>query len=193
MALAKGTVVGDGLPGGNVPGFEYAQRVILAWSNALSALGERYNQSWSDIKQGKYGLKECIMNLASAYEISFDAALEVLKGPNFKGHPGWLQIEYNKTTDEPNSLAGIAKLDKSYDQSTVLVDTDHERLGASGGATGALCTSSWAIKGRFDTIRLDLDKNKVKKLTNGHYIGFVIAQGITAEPPLVIVMLRVTS
>jgi hypothetical protein len=193
MAIPKGNVVGGAASGGNFPGFDYAQRVVLAWGGALTALGESYNQAWSDIKQGDYGLKKYIGNLANAYEVSFGVALEVLKGPNFKSRPEWLQIEYNKTTDNPNTLSGIAKLDKNYNQSVVLVDTDYERLSGSSKAVGKICTSSWAIKSRFDTIRLDLDRTRVRALLNGYYIGFVIAQGITAEPPLAIVMLRVTS
>lgn len=180
----------------NLPGFAYAQRVTAAWSSAALAMTETYNRSWNEIKAGTYDLGCLMKTWATVYETCSDVAVEAMKGPSSGSGPEWLHFEFNRSnnTNTPETLQNVASLDRKYGQDVVPQATTFERLGAPATEDLALFQrASWNDNLRRDAIRIELDVDKVKYLSPGHYIGFVLAQGVTAKPPLVIVMLRVTA
>ncbi len=184
----------------NPPGLSYAQRVAAAWGSAALAMTETYNRSWNEVRAGTYDLGSLMRTWATVYETYSDVAVEALKGPSFRSGPEWLHIQYDKKTRTPDSLSGIATLDRKYGQDAVPQKTPFERLGSiaaksvSPGPDLELFknTPFWTDSLRRDAIRVLLDKDKVQNLDAGHYVGFVLVQGVTAAPPLVIVLLRVT-
>jgi hypothetical protein len=97
-----------------------------------------------------------------------------------------------KTSASPDALSGVAMLDRKCGQDVELETTDFERLGVQPGkGLPHFKSCDWTDDLRRDAVRVQLDETSVEALAEGHYIGFVLAQGVTAEPPLVIVMLRV--
>lgn len=184
----------------NPPGLSYAQRVATAWGSAALAMTETYNRSWNEVRAGTYDLGSLMRTWATVYETYSDVAVEALKGPSFRSGPEWLHIQYDKKTRTPDSLSGIATLDRKYGQDVVPQTTPFERLGSIAAKSGApgpdlelfKNTTFWTDSLRRDAIRVHLDKDKVQNLDAGHYVGFVLVQGVTAAPPLVIVLLRVT-
>jgi hypothetical protein len=203
----------------NLPGFGYAQRVITAWTNALTAMGETFNQSWSDIQQGRYDFGSFMKASTSVWGTSFDVLAEVWKGPNLRTGPQWLHFQFQKKpapSGSPDVLTGTARLDRKWGRDVNLQTVEFERLGQpvpaatasdanakgkAGAKTGAqpdgvsagrVWTScTWSDDLRRDAVDVTLNVATVRELPPGQYLGFVLASGTTAEPPLVIVMLQV--
>jgi hypothetical protein len=184
--------IGSGGPGRNFPGFGYSQRVVTAWGNALTGIAENYNDSWNQIIQGTYGCGSWMRTVATTYETLFDAAAEVLKGPSFRSRPEWLH--FSVSANIPNSLSGVLSLDHALGPHVRLVCTPFERLGQGKGKDADLWKHvDWTDAQRRDSITVVLDQDVVATLGAGHYLGFVLANGVTGEPPLGIVMLQVTT
>lgn len=209
--MAKKKELADRLPEGgaddgvddNLPGFAYAQRVISAWNNALTAMGETFNQSWSDIQQGRFDFSSWMRTLSSTYSASFDAMMEVWKGPGFRSTPQWLHFRFMKSqgrAGSPDVLTGTVPLDKKWSRDVNLETVPFERMGRGGGPAKSdgdvdvpplWSQCDWVDDLRRDAIEVTLDVAAVRTLPPGQYLGFVLASGTTAEPPLVIVMLQV--
>jgi hypothetical protein len=187
----------------NLPGFAFAQRMVTAWSNALTAMGETFNQSWSDIQQGRYDFSGYMKTLTSTYAASFDALMEFWKGPTFRASPQWLHFRFKKSQGRegsPDVLTGTVRLDKKWGRDVNLETVPFERLGEApakaGKAANKDATDLWSECGWLDDLRRDavdvsLNVSAVRSLAAGQYLGFVLASGTTAEPPLVIVVLQV--
>lgn len=184
----------------NLPGFAYAQRVISAWNNALTAMGETFNQSWSDIQQGRFTFGSWMKTLSSTYSASFDAMTELWKGPTFRTTPQWLHFRFVKSLGpggSPDVLTGTVPLDKKWSRDINLETVPFERMGRAGTADDGADVPSlwsqceWVDDLRRDAVEVTLDVTAVRRLAPGQYLGFVLASGTTAEPPLVIVMLQV--
>lgn len=196
----------------NLPGFAYAQRVVTAWSNALTAMGEGFNQGWSDIQQGNYGFRALMKTWASTWSASFDVLMELWKGPNFRTTPQWLHFRLVKNgpssgktgkaappTITPDVLEGTIPLDKKWGRDVDLETMPFERLGGGGTAaapSAALSelwsTCAWTDDLRRDSLDIALDVKVAATLAAGQYLGVVLASGTTGEPPLAVVMLQVT-
>ena len=187
----------------NLPGFAYAQRVISAWNNALTAMGETFNQSWSDIQQGRFDFGSWMKTVSSTYSASFDAMMEVWKGPNFRSTPQWLHFRFVKGQGRggsPDVLTGIAALDKKWGRDVTLETVPFERMGRTADQPGSQADGEvpplwsqcdWVDDLRRDALEVSLDVAAVRTLAPGQYLGFVLTSGTTAEPPLVIAMLQV--
>lgn len=196
----------------NLPGFAYAQRVVTAWSNALTAMGEGFNQGWSDIQQGNYGFRALMKTWASTWTASFDVLLELWKGPNFRTAPQWLHFRLVKSGQPsgargktaapavtPDVLEGTLPLDKKWGRDVELETMAFERLGAAGPAAASATalselwsTCAWTDDLRRDSLDIALDVKVAATLAPGQYLGIVLASGTTGEPPLAVVMLQVT-
>jgi hypothetical protein len=187
----------------NLPGFAYAQRVISAWNNALTAMGETFNQSWSDIQQGRFDFGTWMKTVSSTYSASFDVMMEFWKGPNFRTAPQWLHFRFVKShgrAGSPDVLTGTASLDRKWSRDVNLETVPFERMGRAAGQPTETADKDvpslwsqcdWADDLRRDAIQVTLDVAAVRQLPPGQYLGFVLASGTTAEPPLVIVMIQV--
>ena len=188
----------------NLPGFAFAQRMVSAWSNALTAMGETFNQSWSDIQQGRYDFSSFMKTVSSTYASSWDALLEFWKGPSFRTAPQWLHFRFLKSQGDggsPDVLTGTAPLDKKWSRDVNLETVEFERMGqAAPGARRAEARTDakslwsecvWLDDLRRDVVDISLNVTAVRALPAGQYLGLVLASGTTAEPPLVIVMLQV--
>lgn len=189
----------------NLPGFAFAQRMVTAWSNALTAMGETFNQSWSDIQQGRYDFSSYMKTLTSTYAASFDAVMEFWKGPTFRSAPQWLHFRFDKSQGRegsPDVLTGTARLDKKWGRDVNLETVPFERLGQAAKAAKVPQDAKEAAKDlwsecvwlddlRRDAVDVSLNVGAVRSLGAGQYLGFVLASGTTAEPPLVIVMVQV--
>lgn len=205
--MPKKRVPDDRLPEGgaddgvddNLPGFAYAQRVISAWNNALTTMGETFNQSWSDIQQGRFDFGSWMKTVTSTYSASFEVLVEMWKGPTFRPAPQWLHFRFVKSQGQagsPDVLTGIAPLDKKWSRDVNLETVPFERMGRAGGRTEGELPAVWSHCDWLDDLRRDaievsLDVAAVRTLAPGQYLGFVLASGTTAEPPLVIAMLQV--
>jgi hypothetical protein len=196
--------------------------MVTAWSNALTAMGETFNQSWSDIQQGRYDFSAYMKTVTSTYAASFDALMEFWKGPTFSSSPQWLHFRFDKSQGRdgtPDVLTGTVRLDKKWGRDVNLETVPFERLGqpipkattkAAQAATKEVSKDAtkettkettdatdlwsecvWLDDLRRDSVDVTLNVSAVRSLPAGQYLGFVLASGTTAEPPLVIVMLQV--
>lgn len=213
MAMAKNRT-DDRIPAGgaddgiddNLPGFAYAQRVVTAWTNALTAMGEGFNQGWSEIQQGRYGFGALMRTWASTWSASVDVLQELWKGPNFRTAPQWVHFRVTKASAKrkvtPDVLESTLPLDKKWGRDVELETMPFERLGTPAKASTSAASSKalaelWSACGWTDDLRRDslnvaLNVKAAAELDSGQYLGVVLAAGTTGEPPLAVVLLHVS-
>ena len=69
----RGHPIGASPSVASIPGWEYYQRLSQAWSSALLAQAEAYNEAWPKIREGNYELKDAIKTCANVIERYYDA------------------------------------------------------------------------------------------------------------------------
>ena len=170
----------------NVPGFRYVSRVFEAGYNALANQAERANGAWAEIKQGRWGFGSAMRMWAEAVEEYYGVAVEAAKGPVYAHRPAWLVFPYSKKNSP--TLNDQAELDCRVDEG----ELDYTSFEAFGKGKASKTLYRTAPQGKGTTVTVQLDKNQVKKLPNGDYVSFIFPKGAGSQPPLVIVVLRVT-
>jgi hypothetical protein len=175
----------------NFPGMDYLVRVGSLWNNVLLKQSAEMNTFWSSIKDGNYTHPGLFKAWAGAVEDYYSIAVEASKGPGYISRPAWLYFSYSKTTKPV--LAYTARLDRSESAATVLDKTDFTSLdsGAKLLAKDVYVDSGCHLNG--NELQITLDKDNLALVNEeGQYISFVFGKNRGPEPPLVIVVLRIS-
>jgi hypothetical protein len=171
----------------NVPGYRYVSRVFEASYNALTNQAEKANGAWAEIKQGRWGFGSAMRMWAEAMEEYYSVAVEVARGPAYAHRPAWLVFPFSKKAAP--TLIDQAELDCSVDEGE-LDYTSFEAFGRGKASKKKIYRR--APLARHSTVSVQLDKDEVKDLDNGDYVSFIFPKGAGSQPPLVIVVLRVS-
>lgn len=175
----------------NFPGMDYFVRVGSLWNNILVKQAAEMDTFWSSVKEGNYTHQGLFKAWAGAVEDYYSIAVEASKGPGYVSRPGWLYFSYSKATNPV--MAYTARLDRSESAATVLDKTDFISLdgGDKLAAKEVYVDSGCHLNGNELHITLDKDKLALVK-QEGQFISFVFGKNRGPEPPLVIVVLRIS-
>lgn len=179
----------------NPPGLEYLLRIGKAWEGALTGQTAALREAWNELKGGTYTQEKAMKIWSGLAESQFDVVTEVAKGPAYVFRPAWLYFSYKIGSKLP--VEGAAKIDRTESQATNLDTTD---LASMSGGSALRGTGNQSIyqtcvptsSRREISIKLDIAEIDKQAAANNQYMGFILGKDRGAEPPLVIVILRVT-
>ena len=180
----------------NIPGMEYLLRVGTLYNNVVTKQADEMQTAWSAIKNGTYKYQDACRVWATAVEDYYGLAVDVSRGPGYISRPAWLYFEYSKTN--PSTLSYPARLDRSESPATDLNTTDFANLDKGNGPSFLLASDLYQqheVSGEQVKIVLNdkyLANAPPAPSLNGQYISFVFGKNRGPEPPLVIVVLRLT-
>jgi hypothetical protein len=177
----------------NFPGYSYLQRVSTAFTNAMAAMTENYNENWGRMKAGSFTFGDYMKSLAIACDTYYDVGAEAFKGPSAADRVEWVHFTWDQKKGTPDTLkTPPVDLGRKCSLDAELDWTPMANFG--GGSNLDLIQScEWTDALRRDQVEIVMDVNKIKAQAQpGHYIGFVLERGNTGVPPLVAVMLHVT-
>ena len=178
------------------PGFEFVDRVGQAWISASAAQTRLANEAWSQMRSGNLGLSDLMQFWARSVESQFGTFLELSRGPGFVRQPAWLYFDYKKGETGQTALEGLATLSRSEALATNLDKTDFAYF--EGGPSKLMeddYTAQWLDSTNRTDIKITIavEKLEAADVQVGQYIAFVLAAGRSSEPPLAIVMLRISA
>jgi hypothetical protein len=178
-----------------VPGFDYVERIGMAWQRALTTHAEIANKYWDQIKAGKFDCATMMASWAKVAEAYFGPTVEAFRGPGFVREPVWLSFNYQRALN--NALEDVVRLPQAQSDATTLLMTDFAPFYTQPALLSSKVYKScdWADDDSSRTqIKIVLDHNELQKINvaPGQYISFVLAANRGPEAPLVIVMLLVT-
>jgi len=187
------------------PGIEYFERVGLAWTNALSVNRKALDDAWSEMKDGTYDYKQMMKTWADTAESYYGVAVEAQRGPGYQRQPVWVYFDYGPQRGgpaRPNTLERLATLERTESEGTNLECTEFASLLENDHLDPEKVYSTlpqWEGASRsriymaLDTDFIHQHVKPPKSIKHQQqYISFILAAGRTSEPPLVIVMLRVS-
>lgn len=185
---------------GNVPGMDYAVRVGHALTEALLTQVDLLNDAWSSMLRGDYTFGAATRLWARVLERYYDAAVELTRGPGYLPRPAWLTFTYSR--EQKNVLKDVARIDR-----TISPDLDTTPFAPFGnGAEQAglylmpiagLASQNPAGMERTEIVvelNTQLIEQRIEEgeMGDGQYISFILPRARGPEPPLVIVMLRIS-
>jgi len=188
--MAKNQGSGSSGPS-NVPGLEYLLRVGKAWQDAMTGQVDAVQTAWNEIKAGNYDHKTMGRLWADAVESYYDTLVEATRGPGYVNRPAWMYFTHKQS--DPQPLERIARIDRTEALNTVLEMTDFASLQGLGALSQAKLYEECAFTKSRREINIRLDVNEIVngRPDKGQYMSFVFGKDRGAEPPLVIVMLRI--
>jgi hypothetical protein len=180
----------------NPPGLEYLLRIGKAWESVVTGQTAALQQAWNEVRGGTYTQEKAMKLWSGLAESQFDVITEVAKGPAYVFRPAWLYFSYKMASKLP--VEGAAKIDRTESQATNLDTTDLSSMSGGGGALSGSGTNSIYLtcvptsSRREISIKLDIGEIEKQAKAGHQYMGFILGKDRGAEPPLVIVILRVT-
>jgi len=173
-----------------IPGFEYFERIGIAWQRAMTDHARIANNVWDQIKAGKYDHAAMAANWANVTEAYFPALVEGFRGPGYVREPVWVYFTYSK--GDPKPLETVARIPRMESQATELDATTFASMHGKAPLDGVYKTCIWADDDLSRTqIKIVLDPT-ILGGADGQYISIIMPKNRGPESPLVIVMLRVT-
>lgn len=183
---------------GGLPGSDYFTRVGEAWLTAMSNHMSAVNTLWDAARAGTYKHETAVQSWVQTADGYLEAMIEASRGPGFVLQPTWAYIDFTpadpgdpKSRDDPESLEAPVKLSRTEGQSVKLEHTDFLHMVSRGSFDRDPYEYCDWVGGSRSQILIKLNKEVLRDAPGGQYISFVLADGRTGEPPLVIVMLRI--
>jgi hypothetical protein len=164
------------------------------------------NKLWDDARAGNFDFGVILQTWAQAADSYFDVLVEAARGPGVGLPPAWLYLDYRLQVDRdgklssvPDTLEKFVKIGRTEGQSVEIETTVFASMQGGQPLTNAYEVCAWRGSSRSEVhIKLNMQalndaaQNKDPAGPRaGQYISFVLPKGRTAEPPLVIVMLRI--
>jgi hypothetical protein len=178
------------------PGYDYLNRVGQAWLSAMSAQTDALNQVWSEMRQGTFDHATMMKLWAQGVQAQFDTLVEASRGPGYVYQPVWLCFDYKAgapgAKEVPEVLQDTVRIARVETLGTQLETTPFASFDLESiPAKDLYATCMWVGNSRSE-IQISLNMDLVRTLSGARqYLSFVLPKGRTAEPPLVIVMLRI--
>jgi hypothetical protein len=181
---------------GSFPGFDFMDRVGQAMSSASLAQARIANEAWSQMRSGNLGLGALMQFWARSVEAQYGTVVELSRGPGFVRQPAWIYFDYTKGATGQTALEGTATLSRSEALATTLDQTDFAYFEEGPSKlTKDDYTAQWLDSSDRTHIKVTINKDAVERdaVEAGQYVAFVLAKGRTSEPPLLIVMVRISA
>jgi hypothetical protein len=173
-----------------IPGFEYLERVAMAWQRAMTDQARIANTAWEQMLTGEFDQGAMAKNMAKLAEAFFPAVTEGFRGPGYVREPVWVYFTYTQPPED-NTLETVVRIPRMEAQATELDPTTFASMHGQLPLDGVYTTCAWADGDSSRTqIKIVLDRTKLSAAT-GQYISFILPKSRGPEAPLVIVMLRV--
>jgi hypothetical protein len=173
------------------PGYDYAYRIVDAWQKAMAAQGAIATDAWNQMKTGTFKFSSGMKWFAESVEAYYGVVLEAWRGPEYVREPVWLHFDYDQKTKKPSALESTVALCRPEAPSTTLNATDFASM--SGGSTLQPFYADYSFPdAAHATVKVTLNVTKVSGAPPGQYVSFILADNRGGEPPLVIVLLRIS-
>ena len=172
------------------PGFEYLQRVTVAWNEAMLDQARSMQGLWDSMRTGDFKLEQLAQAWVSGVESYYGVALEATRSNSER--PVWLVVPFKKS--EPNGTLeypiALERLQPDETQAEASPFTDMRAGGLLELQPKDEIFSQLKVVGRRLAVRLNPEV--VKTVPAGEYMSFVFVASRGAQPPLAIVVLTVT-
>jgi hypothetical protein len=183
-----------------IPGFEFLERVGIAWQRAMTDHARIANAAWDQMRTGKYDHAAMVANWTKVTEAYFPALVEGFRGPGYVREPVWVYFTFDRRLavgkdGKPagNPLEKVVTIPRMESEATELDATTFASMHGEKPIDDLYTTCDWADDDTSRTqIKIVLDRTKLAA-ANGQYISIIMPKNRGPESPLVIVMLRVTT
>jgi hypothetical protein len=171
----------------NFPGFGYAERVATAAVKALTFHGQEANRAFSDMRDGKLGVREAIRSWTRVVDSYAGVFMEIVRNPLQLPSPAWFSIPYSKRNPVRIHLA---RVDQVVENTTELVPTKFEAIGVPDPPIDDLIER--VAPAGSSRVEINLNRKALDNVQSGRdYVGLILRKGAGSAPPLLVVAVHV--